>query len=244
MGNKVVASSSHKPLYIQVKNVLIDRIQNQIWLPNSLIPTEQELMEEFEVSRTTIREAISILVHEGILEKKQGKGTIVKTARLVGDLGKLKGFAEEVMEKGLIPFAQLIRAEFNNKMFYEKSILEVQKNENILVIERIRLADDIPIALERTCWPEEIGKLLMMHDLNGAKFYEILENNNIFLKHADERISAINATINEADFLGIRAGEALLEMSRLSFGFNDRPIEYNVTKYRSDQYHYDIKLDR
>jgi GntR family transcriptional regulator len=244
MRNKVVNPNSHDPLYIQVKNVLIDRIQNRFWLPNSLIPTEQELMEEFEVSRTTIREAISILVNEGLLEKKQGKGTVVKTTRLVGNLGKLKGFAEEVMEKGLVPYSQLIRSEFSNKLFYEKSMLEVQKDENILVIERIRLADGIPIALERTCWPEEIGKLLMMHDLNGAKYYEILENNNVFLKHADERITAINATINEADLLGIRAGEALLEMSRLSFGFNGRPIEYNKTKYRSDQYHYDIKLER
>jgi len=64
------------------------------------------------------------------------------------------------------------------------------------------------------------------------------------LNKAHEKITAFNATQNEADLLGIRPGEALLEMNRLSFGMDDHPIEYTKTKYRSDQYHYDIELNR
>ncbi|UOF89091.1 GntR family transcriptional regulator [Fodinisporobacter ferrooxydans] len=239
-----VDPSNNVALYLQVKEILIDRIQNRVWPPNTLIPTEQELMQEFNVSRTTIRQAISILVQEGLLEKKQGKGTIVKTQQLVGSLGRLKGFAEEVMERGQIPHSQLLRAEFSGSLFDEKSMLQVTEDEKILVIERIRFADSTPIALERTCWPEKIGQILMKYDLQTAKFYQILEENNIFLKRAKEKISAINATIYEADVLGIRPGEALLEMSRLSFGLDDRPIEFTKTKYRSDHYHYDIELKR
>lgn len=82
------------------------------------------------------------------------------------------------------------------------------------------------------------------HDLDRAKFYEILEENGISLKRAKEKICAINATIYEADLLGIRGGEALLEMTRLSFGFDDKPLEFTITKYRSDKYHYDIDLFR
>lgn len=232
-------------LYLQVKDILIERIQKRHWRPNSLIPTEQELMKEFEVSRTTIRQAIQILVQNGLLEKRQGHGTVVRPQQLEGSLGRLKGFAEEVLEKGRIPRSKLLRAEFSSTLFHEKLMLNIEdEDEEILVIERIRFADDTPIAIERTCWPKEIGQILMKHNLDEAKYYEILENENILLKKASERIIAINATLTEADYLGVRGGEALLEMTRLSFGLDDRPIEYTKTRYRSDHYQYTIDLKR
>ncbi|MFP3126130.1 GntR family transcriptional regulator [Ectobacillus funiculus] len=231
-------------LYLQVKDILIKRIQGGVWKPGTLIPTEQELIKEFDVSRTTIRQAISILVQNGLLEKKQGKGTIVKAPALVGNLGKLKGFAEEVIEKGKIPHSRLIRAEFKDNLYYENSMLGLNEGDPILLIERVRFADNVPIALERTCWPKEIGEILIQHDLNQVNYYEILEKHNIFLKRANEKIVAINATVDEADSLGIRPSEALLEMTRLSYGIDDHPIEYAKTKYRSDKYHYNIELER
>ncbi|MDK8210620.1 UTRA domain-containing protein, partial [Bacillus subtilis] len=90
---------------------------------------------------------------------------------------------------------------------------------------------EVPIAIERSCWPMHIGKILVEQDLNRAKFYEVLEENEIFLKRAKVKVSAINATIYEADLLGIRGGEALLEMTRVSYGFDDKPLEFTVTKY-------------
>ncbi|MCM3570572.1 GntR family transcriptional regulator [Neobacillus mesonae] len=240
----IIDSNKNIALYLQVKDILINRIQERKWPPNTLIPTEQELMDEFNVSRTTIRQAISILVQDGILEKKQGKGTIVKAQSLIGN-GKLKGFAEEVTEKGLTPRSKLMRYSFRKDLYHEKLMLELEDDEEeILVIERIRFADLTPIALEKTCWPAHIGRVLIEHDLNTAKYYEILEENNIFLKSAKEKISAVNATIYEADLLGIRGGEALLKMERLSFGLDDKPIEFTTTKFRGDKYQYNIELKR
>jgi GntR family transcriptional regulator len=244
MSTSKINPNKGEALYLQIKDVLIDRIQSGAWKADTLIPTEQELMKEFDVSRTTIRQAISILVQNELLEKKQGRGTVVKQQKLVGNLGQLKGFAEEVVEKGQIPRSKLLRAEYRDDLFHESDMLEVKEGEPILLIERIRFADDTPIALERTCWPKEIGDLLLKHDLHQARYYEILENYSVYLKSANERITAINATIPEADHLGIRPGEALLEMTRLSHGIHDRPIEYTKTKYRSDQYHYNIQLKR
>jgi GntR family transcriptional regulator len=244
MSTNSVDHSKNISLYQQVRDILIENIMSQKWKPNTLISTEQELMEMYNVSRTTIRQAINMLVQDGLLEKRQGKGTIVKSRKLIGNLGQLKGFAEEVVERGLTPHSLLLRAEFSTLLHAEKTILQVPENEQVLVIERIRLANDIPIAVERSCWPERVGHLLMKNDLNTAKYYEILEHNNIYIKRAKENISAINATLPEADMLGIRGGEALLEMTRLSFGIDDRPLEYTRTKYRSDQYTYDIELTR
>jgi len=144
----------------------------------------------------------------------------------------------------MVPRSELIRAEFIPALNYEKSVLQLPDNESPLLIERIRFANDMPIAVERSCWPEKVGRILMKHDLNSAKYYEILEQNGIYLKNAKEKISAINATIHEADLLGIRAGEALLEMTRLSYGIDGNPLEFTKTKFRSDQYSYDIELTR
>ncbi|ART75564.1 GntR family transcriptional regulator [Sutcliffiella horikoshii] len=236
-------SNKQIALYLQIKETLIQRIQEKTWLPNKLIPTEQELMKEFEVSRTTIRQAISMMVQDGLLERQQGRGTIVKSQQLVGSLGRLKGFAEEVLERGLTPYSQLIRAEFSTDLYHEKAMLQTHDN-SILVIERIRFADNLPIAFERSCWPKSIGEKLMKEELNQANFYQILEQNGIALRKANEKISAMNATMHEADLLGIRAGEALIEMTRLSYGIDDKPIEYTRTKFRSDQYHYNVELTR
>lgn len=244
MSNNKYDFTDEEALYIQIKDIFIDYIQNDIWEADTLIPTEQELIKEFGVSRTTIRQAITVLVQNGLLEKKQGRGTIVKPQNLMGHLGNLKGFAEEVRSKGQTPKSKAIRAEFKKNLFQEQKALEIKEDEEILLIERIRFADDEPIAIERTSWPKEIGDIICQHDLNEANFYELLESHNIYLKNAHEQIRAINATVEEADLLGIRPGEALLEMTRLSYGMNDHPVEFTKTKYRSDMYQYNIELKR
>lgn len=179
-----------------------------------------------------------------MLEKLQGKGTFVKSPKLIGTLGRLTGFAEEVMEKGYSPNSKLLRAQYHNDLYNEKEKLKLREDSTVVVIERIRFADKEPIAIERTCWPKEIGELLLGHDLNGAKYYEILENHGVYLKKANEMIGAVNATIYEADLLGITGGQALLEMTRLSFGSDETPIEYTRTRYRADRYQYNIDLHR
>src|SRR5699024_11159462 len=155
--------NSRVPLYNQVKEILVYKITNKQWKTGDLIPTETELIREFDVSRTTIRQAINVLVQEGLLEKQQGKGTTVKSLKLTGSLGRLTGFAEEIMERGYVPKSKLIRAEFRDELFLEKKKLQIADDEEILCIRRIRFANDEPIALEKTSWPKYIGEILMKH---------------------------------------------------------------------------------
>ncbi|WP_080876017.1 GntR family transcriptional regulator [Oceanobacillus timonensis] len=244
MSRSRIEPNKGEALYLQVKNELYKRIQSGLWKADTLIPTEQDLISEFDVSRTTIRQAINLLVQDNLLEKKQGKGTVVRPQNLVGHLGKLKGFTEEARERGQIPKAKVLRSEFKSTFFFEKDMLDIPEEEPILLVERIRLADDVPIAIERSCWPKDIGELLQTHNLNEAHYYEILEQHHVYLKRAKETIRAINATMDEADYLGIRPGEALLEMTKVSYGMDDRPIEYTKTRYRSDKYQYSIELKR
>lgn len=245
MGNNPVDSSKKEALYLQVKDIIVQRIKDGVWQPDDLIPTEAELMQEFNVSRTTIRQAISLLVQEGIITKKQGKGTFVKRREIIEQLGHLTGFAEESIRKGFTPGARVMKWEWKDNLLYEKSLLNrLNSAEKILRIERVRFMDHIPVAVERTYWSEEIGNILLKYDLNTENYYEALEQNGILLKDAKQQISAINAPIYDSELLGIEAGTALLEMSRVSYGLDGNPIEYAKTRYRTDYYKYNIELKR
>lgn len=233
------------PLYHQLKNILKRKIVNEEWPIGSLIPTELELIEEYQVSRTTVREAVLELVNQGLLQKKQGKGTIVTSSKVEEKLGKLTGFAEEILEKGLKHSARLLSSEFKKNRYYEISKLGLEEGDSVFFIDRIRLADNEPIAFERSCWPEHIGELLVKEDLNTIAFYKVLEEKHgIVLKEANETIHAVNATLYEADLLSVSQGDALLERRRISYDIHGKAIEYTKTKYRNDKYSYKVNLQR
>lgn len=240
-----VDPNSPMPLYQQLRNILKRKIISEEWPVGTIIPTEKELIEEYEVSRTTVREAITELVNQGLLQKKQGKGTIVIASRVEEKLGRLTGFAEEISDKGLEHSARLLSAEFRKNRFYEISQLGLDENATVFLVDRIRFADKQPVAYERSCWPEDIGRLLVNEDLNSVAFYKVLEEKyGVELKEATDTILAVNATQHEADLLGVVPGEALLERRRISCDIHGRPIEYTRTKYRSDKYAYKVKLLR
>lgn len=245
MSVHLIDPNSPMPMYQQLKNILKHKIVSGEWPTGSLIPTEQDLIKEYQVSRTTVREAIIELVNQGVLHKKQGKGTIVTAAKVEERLGKLTGFAEEVVDRGYQHSARVLSSEFRKHCYYEMSLLGLPDDASIFFIDRIRMADIEPIAYERSCWPEEIGKLLQQEDLSSVAFYKVLEEKHgLILKEANETIHAVNATQAEADLLSISPGEALLERRRVSYDASGRAIEYTKTKYRSDKYSYKINLQR
>ncbi|QUW21268.1 GntR family transcriptional regulator [Sporosarcina sp. Marseille-Q4063] len=245
MKNEGLDSNAEEPLYKQLAKIISGKILEEGMDSGTLIPSESEMIEKYNVSRTTVREAIQLLVNKGVLEKIWGKGTIVKSSVFVETLGELTGFAEEIMEQGYVPSAKLISAEMKSNHLYEMSKLSLSPQDEILIIERIRIADDLPIAYERSCWPKNIGKLLLKENLNEIRFYDLLEQKyNIYLTEADESISATNASGFEAGLLGVGPGTALLEMNRISYGVDGAPLEFTCTKYRSDTYSYNIHLKR
>lgn len=232
------------PLYQQLGDILRQRIVDGEWKVGSSIPTEANLMSEFDVSRTTVREAVENLVQQGVLDKRQGRGTYVERLPLEERLGTLTGFAEEVFERNQHPSASVFSATFVDDHLDAKHELLVPEGEQILFIERARLADGEPIALERSFWPSSIGVLLLEYDLNEAWFYQILERHGVYPKEADEQIRAANATKEEAEILGVSPGHALLEMRRLSYDADGQPIEYTKTRYNADRYSYRVRLKR
>ncbi|GAB3278209.1 GntR family transcriptional regulator [Kineosporia babensis] len=161
------------PLHEQMYTVIRARIETREWGKGHQLPTEWQLAEEFGVSRGTTRQAITRLVNEGLLDRSAGRGTFVKGGRpLAYRVGDLLGFAHRITAGGRIPSSRLVRTEVvqRHEMFgFAEGV------RKLLLIERVRLADDEPVALERIYlpWPRFAGLADM--DLEKVGVYDTLE---------------------------------------------------------------------
>ncbi|MCD5325219.1 MULTISPECIES: GntR family transcriptional regulator [Pontibacillus] len=215
------------PYYLQVKHSIIENIKNQSWKPGEKIPSENQLMQEYQVSRSTIRQAITQLAQEGILETKRGKSTTVK--KKPSDHVKNPGVIQR--EKGTEFSVQIIRNVHGKKMDYAKKMLGLSEEQAVYMYERLRLADGVPIAFQQLFIPEHIVESLTDEDLLVFDFHAHLEEKGMQPNYSKEYVSASLANTYEADFLGIVAGDPLVDMTRITLGIDQSPLEYCRTKY-------------
>jgi GntR family transcriptional regulator len=232
------------PLYQQLKEILLHKINSGDWKTDTLIPSESELIREYKVSRTTVREAVNTLVSEGRLMKKQGKGTTVCKPKIEQILGPLMGFTERISMLGYTPGTRLIEARVMQPPAIVKEKLFYGGQEEVFYVKRIRLADHEPIAIEETYWPLKIGRLYEKEDLNTISFYPILENYGYKLSNAEEIITSGVANREEAKYLNVKLRSPLLRIHRVTYAVGGEPIQYCCNQYRSDRYSYKVQLKR
>jgi len=229
------------PLHAQLRNMLEYRIQQGKY--DEKIPSERELMDEFQVSRATVREAVISLVNDGFLDKKHGKGTFVRKLPPVQDwIDKLNSLTETVRETGLTPGSKLLKIDADHKDKKASAVLQVEK---LYFIERLRYASAQPIAIEQHYYPADIGTKLATFDLNEAVIYDLLENElGLFFYETDEVITCKLASIKEAELLKVKVGESLLVMERTLYDQTGRIIECLNSVYRPDLFTFRIKRKR
>jgi len=248
MDNARVSQLDHGgyiPLYVQLSNLIRANISSGEWSTGHVVPTETEFMNHFQVSRTTVREAVTLLVNEGLLRRKQGKGTIVEQARVSEMLGELTGFSEEIRARGMQPSARCLQADYVKASTHVGLALGCPEGTILFRTYRLRLANDEPIAVEESYWPKPIGNVLLQQDLDTAAYYDVLERDcNILLSHAEEVIRAVIASAEEAKLLQVNIASPLLQMERVTTSSNFGVLEYCRTRYRADRYDYRIRLQR
>lgn len=227
------------PLHIQLKELLKSKIKERVFTEK--IPSERELMDQYNVSRTTVREAVSALVHEGILEKIHGKGTFIKPQRSVNNwLGNLSSFNETIERLGMKPGAKLLTQEIRR----DAKVSQMLGIEESYYIKRIRFADGDPIAIERHHYPVELGKKLADYDLDEVGIYATLESLGVQLDCAKQKITAQLPTSADAKILGITPTTSVLVIERLTFDPTGKRIEYYSAVYRGDKYSLITKVYR
>jgi len=228
------------PLHIQLSEELKREILQGAM--KEKIPPERELMEQYSISRSTVRRAIAALINEGILESRRGSGTYIYTRPVEEWLGNLATYNKTIDELGMKPGAKLLS---HGVEFSSSELKQITQMDKVYAINRLRLADDIPIAIETQYYPLDIGFQLAKFDLNEIVLYEVLETSlGIKLWEADQVISSAMPTKEEAQLLDILESESILVIERTTCDYEGNLVEYLRGIFRSDMYAFRIKLSR
>jgi GntR family transcriptional regulator len=228
------------PLHIQLKNKLQELINGRSF--NEKIPSERELMDTYKVSRSTVREAVSHLVHEGVLKKVHGKGTFISKKPIEEWLGNISSTTEVISKMGMTPDAKLLD---HGIIEPTKDIAVVSGFNKAYYIKRIRYANDKPLALELQYYPVEIGERLAQFDIEKGTLYDLLEQRlDIRFAEAEQIITSTYLSKEEAELLGVPESTSVLHIERLLSDVNGNLIEYYSAFFRSDMYSFRIKLSK
>jgi GntR family transcriptional regulator len=241
--------SSRIPLYYQLENVLREKITSGAFEPGERLPTESELIEQYGVSRITVRQALQALTDEGFIERQQGRGTFVanrksRKKRFTGTI-HLTGSLDELIEMGMdtpVKVLEMNRVEADQ---HEAELLEIKPGTPIYRLKRLRLNEGKPFGLIINYLPEEIGSALTMAELGSGALLHTMETKLGY--HLDNALQQIHAELADpyvAKLLDVRVGTALLSIERTVYTDKNKPVEYVHTLYRSDLYGYSVKLVR
>ena len=228
------------PLHIQLKDII--EKQGAERNLSDQIPSERQFMQEYNISRSTVREAINLLVRQGILEKRHGKGTFVSLKPIHEWLGNLSSTTETIRNIGMKPGAKLIT---HYKTIPSTYIQERTGFTEAYFIKRVRYADDIAIGVERHYYPIAIGEELIKYDLDNATLYDLVENElGIQFAEADQTISSGQMLQEDMVYLDVPANTNVLIAERIIKDQAGTVLEMEEAFYRSDMYSFKINLSR
>lgn len=232
---KTLTRDGNVPLHTQIAETLRAQIQNEELKQN--LPSERELAERYAVSRMTVRQALQSLRNEGLIYHERGVGTFVNNRKIDVHTRNLNGFSEEMISLGLKPTSRVLTFRREPADDDVKQDLGLGAGAEVFYIERLRLADDEPMAFERTYLPAYLFPKLDEFDLTKNSLYQVLvENYDSQMHHAEEVLEAAAATKSVAEQLGVRAGAPVLVVHRVVFSESNQPIESAHTIYRADRY--------
>jgi GntR family transcriptional regulator len=231
-------SKSSLPLYQQLQRTLRDAIERRLLGPDDALPAERDLATDFDVSRITVRKAIDGLVSEGLLVRRQGSGTFV-CARVEKNFSKLTSFSEDMRARGRTPRSVWLRRSAGTVTPEESLTLRSSPGTPVYRFQRIRFADDAPMALE---YATVLLSCLPSLEAVESSLYEALERTGNRPVRALQRLRAVLLTAEQAELLGAKEKDAGLLVERLGFHKDGRAVEFSQSFYRGEIYDFVAEL--
>jgi GntR family transcriptional regulator len=244
--NEIINFESRIPYYIQLMDILKEKVQLGNWVPGDQIPGEQDLCEIYRVSRTVVRQALRELELEGVINRRKGKGTFISLPKISeGLVQKLTGFYQDMVERGLKPVTKVLHQNVSPSNEKVAHFLNIKPGEKVIDILRLRFINEEPIQLVTTYIPFEICPALANVDLTNRSLYEYLEKEGgVFIAKGRRYIEAVLANESEAALLRIERGAPLLMLDSISYSENGQPIEYYHALHRGDRSRFEVELLR
>ncbi|MCI8895008.1 MAG: GntR family transcriptional regulator [Lachnospiraceae bacterium] len=235
---QMLDTTSIVPLYKQLKDLLLSDIKEGRLKVNQRIPTELELSQQFQISRMTVRKALAELVDEGVLAKKQGKGTFVQEEKMTEDLSSPNSFTNLCRRNGKEPGGRTLKFTLQEARERDRRVLQLGDTEQVIRVERVRTADNVPVMLENLYFPGHL-KNILTENLNDVSLYQILrEKYGLHSGNSVMEISVCEATPEEASVLEIKTGKPCLLMEEIVYDQYNKPLHRTKSVLRGDKFKY------
>jgi GntR family transcriptional regulator len=229
--------SSKLPYYQQLYEILRGKITRGEWKPGELIPAESELMVSYQISRSTVRQVLDLLVKEGLIYRERGRGTFIAYPTLEESMMRIVSFTEDMQQRGFVPGTRVLSASLVPAQREIGERLQINEGEELARIERLRLANNIPMSIEETHLIHRFCLNVLNHDFASQSLRQILmKDYGIRLVNAKQVIHALLASESLANLLEIKPKTALLAIERVTFSQYGIPIEFLRIFYRADRY--------
>jgi GntR family transcriptional regulator len=211
--------------------------------PGDRLPSEAELCDRFGVSRMTVRQALSVLANEHLLVRRRGEGTFAAPRVVARLLGSPLSFTESMRRRGLRASSRLLHAGWIDPSVEDRAALHLPLGSRAIVVERLRLADDRPMAIERVVTPPSCAGILE-GDLEHGSLHDAFELLGRIPTRAQARVSARPATDIERRLLGLDPNGVVLSERRTIDDQDGTPIEHTETLYAAERYEFEAVLQR
>jgi GntR family transcriptional regulator len=237
-------------LYVQLKDLLAQEIRENKLKPHDQIPSERELCDKYSLSRTTVRQGISLAINEGLLYRIQGKGTFVAEAKIDQGLVRLTGFEETVLGRGLTPSMKVLEAQLITADVQITSLLGLPLGSDIASFKLLGVASDAPLVIFHFYLPGELGfdaiELVTSFEakkgwFSFTRYYR--EHKKIDLGVARQTFEASVASPEQAELIELPIGSALFKVTSIIYTRQEKPIELRHAFYRGDRYKFNISRD-
>jgi GntR family transcriptional regulator len=232
-----------QPLYKQVEEYVTQLIVEQRWRPGDMLPNEFQLANELGVSQGTVRKALNSLTSTKVLTRRQGIGTFV--SEHTGHHGLYRFYPLIADGKSPeLPKAELISIQIQVANKQVADALEIKVKDKVIVLSRRRILNNEFCIAETIYLPYKLFKTLLDEPEVPHTLYHFYQTNfNLTVHKINDSIKADLATQKDAELLGIKIGQPLLEVTRIARSLDNKAMEYRISRCRSDKYHYLVELN-
>lgn len=228
--------TSAKPLYVQLEEVVRQKLFNNTWVPGAPIPSENELSREYGISRMTVRNVITKLVQEGLLFRIPGKGTFVSEPKIIAKTLSYEGIREQLEQMGYEVTTKLLEAVTQRGTKEMCDTFEIKPNSLLYKVKRIRYVKNEPFSLHTSYIPAELASGLEKMDLVSEQLCTILSNEyGLIRENTQETLESVAASREEAKLLNIPVNHPLLLLYDTIIGKNGKPFELSSVLFRGEK---------
>lgn len=227
------------PLYVQIAESLIARIESGELAAGDRLPSERELSEALGVNRLTLRRALRALEGQGLITRVPGRGTHVAAPKIERQASRLVSFTRGMQQRGYAPGTRLLSVELRPAHAAQAAVLQIATGAPVCVVHRLRTLNREPVLIEQYTLPVERFPGLDRHALQSQSIYAVLRQAyGVEIRRARQSLEPVAATEYEAGILGVPIGAPLMLERRLSFDADDRPVEHGRDLYRGDRFRF------